>query len=393
MNVSAGKPFSTNGWTGRSYELAPDTPGKEPRSLELSVPDAYADWISDRAEAPVLAALFPAMSLGETIRTDQPLSEKFHYNLRQVMKYFHLWYPSRLSTIDIECGGTETVKTETKNTLGCFSGGVDSYYTLMHHRPSTEPLTQYQMTHGLFVHGFDIPVSNTGLYDKLSRQYEHVLNQQDVELVQCRTNLREFLDTYEGWMTTHGVGINMAAHFLSRGFNKFLIPSTNRFSLINPPIGSNPITDPQPASESFEIIHHGCEASRIEKTMAIADWEPVQKYLRVCWQNIDGQINCGKCNKCHKVMMPLWLSGKLDSYTCFPVKFDPSDVSPECFAGFHLEWYAPEKTYAEELTEIANRYDPDMLSKIPIPVPSASKTLIQKLASLLRRAQLFRPGF
>lgn len=369
MKISTARPFKEAGWTGRTFELAPEVSSHPAMTLRLLVPDAFSGWISDRFEAPVLAALFPAMAMNEPIRVDGPLSAVFHYRVRQVMKYFHLWYPRELSMVDIQSAGFDEAPVRGTSTCACFSGGVDSFYTLWHHRAETEPVQRYRITHGLFAHGFDIPLNKPDFYEQQAAPYEAILREQGIALIRMRTNVRDILDPFTKWMTTHGAALQMAAHFLAGGARTFIIPSTNRFSLINPPIGSNPITDPQPASEALEIIHHGCEASRIQKVLAIADWPPAQQLLRVCFQDHAGPANCGACKKCHKVMLPLWVAGKLDRFATFPRGFDPAKVDPRCFESVDLARFAPELSYVEELKALAAQVRPAALSAIPFPAP------------------------
>jgi len=85
-------------------------------------------------EAPVLAALFPAMALNEPLHVDGALSARFHYNLRQIIKYFNHWYPDLLSVIEVTCDRFDEAQTRGTHTLGCFSGSVDSFFSLAHHR-------------------------------------------------------------------------------------------------------------------------------------------------------------------------------------------------------------------------------------------------------------------
>lgn len=370
MKISAGRTVREPGWTGREIDLVPDAPGHPARTLRILLPDAYADWISDRLEAPVLAALFPAMAIGEPIRVEGPLSAVFHYQVRQVMKYFHLWYPRELTLVDVLCDGFDEALPRGNATCACFSGGVDSFYTLWHHRAESEPIPRYRITHGLFAHGFDIPLDRAEYYERQAASYEAMLDELGIRLVRMRTNVREILDPCASWMTTHGAALQMAAHFLASGMRTFLIPSTNRFSLINPPIGSNPITDPQPGSEALEIVHHGCEASRIQKLLTIADWAPARKHLRVCFQDKTEVLNCGACKKCHKVMLPLWVAGKLESFETFPPGFDPARIDPLCFKGTDPAHYPQELSYGDELKELAARLRPDALSGIPFPQPA-----------------------
>jgi len=371
MNITQ-IPLRTNhGWVERSYTFTSLSVQHAPRAISFSVPEEFSGWISDRMEAPVLAGVFLAMAMNEPLYVDQPISARFHYGLRQVMKYFHMWYPERFSMIDIHAPAFDEPSPGPSVTCACFSGGIDSFYTLLHHRSDSEPLPAFRISHGLFVHGFDIPLSDESFYEHTASQLEPMLAGCDVRLVRCRTNLKDVVEHVAPWLTIHGLAILACAHFLGQGIRRFIIPSTNRFSLINPPIGSNPITDPQLITGELDVFHHGCEASRIEKIMALADWPIVQKNLRVCFQKPGSHLNCGKCPKCQKVMLPLWLSGKLDHFTTFPPGFDPSRVDAKCFSGLDHTRYAPELSYTDELTKLALKVRPEALSLLPTPKDSS----------------------
>jgi hypothetical protein len=65
----------------------------------------------------------------------------------------------------------------------------------------------------------------------------------------------------------------------------------------------------------------------------------------------------------------LWVAGKLDQVTTFPPGFDPAAMLPACFAGVDLSRFAPERTYAEELRDLAATVRPHALSVLPFPTP------------------------
>ncbi len=334
------------------------------------MPDAYAGWISDRMEAPVMAALFLAMALGESVTVDAPLSPAFHYGARQIQKYFHLWFPDKLSMVALHAAGYEEAVTPAEAVAACFTGGVDSFHTLWHHRPETEPVANHRIGYGLFVHGFDIPLEDPRFYEEAAAGNEAALATQSVKLLRCRTNVRALVEPHVSWITFHGAAIQAVGLFLQHGLRRLIIPSTNRYSLLNPPIGSNPYTDALASTENLTFLHHGCEASRIEKILAVADWPVVQQHLRVCFQQPGAYLNCGVCRKCQKVMAPLWLTGKLDAFATFPPGFDLAAMPPSCFGGLNLKRYAPERSYTEELCDLARKVNPEALARIPVPPPS-----------------------
>jgi len=70
------------------------------------------------------------------------------------------------------------------------------------------------------------------------------------------------------------------------------------------------------SSDSVEFILSD-EATRLEKTAALADDKITQKYLDVCFRF----NNCGVCSKCYRTLITLELIGKLDNFKdCFDLE-------------------------------------------------------------------------
>jgi len=70
------------------------------------------------------------------------------------------------------------------------------------------------------------------------------------------------------------------------------------------------------STDSVEFILSD-EATRLEKTKALSEYGPSQKYLDVCF-NFD---NCGVCSKCYRTLITFDLIGCLDKYTeCFDIE-------------------------------------------------------------------------
>ncbi|MCB1101314.1 MAG: hypothetical protein KDL10_03075, partial [Kiritimatiellae bacterium] len=114
-----------------AFEVRREQPDTEPFELQFEVPAPHADFLSTGIEPALIAALFPAMATGETIRTAHPVSSRLAYGLRQIMDYFQLWFPDKLQTVPIEAPRHQDSPATGSRTTGMFfSGGVDSFYTL-----------------------------------------------------------------------------------------------------------------------------------------------------------------------------------------------------------------------------------------------------------------------
>src|SRR5208337_2670196 len=83
--------------------------------------------------------------------------------------------------------------------------------------------------------------------------------------------------------------------------------------------------DPLWSTETTTFIHYCYGISRVEKARSLADNPLAQEYLRVCWENRNGEYNCGRCNKCIQTMLALHLAGALSKFN-FPTTLTPELV-------------------------------------------------------------------
>jgi hypothetical protein len=146
-------------------------------------------------------------------------------------------------------------------------------------------------------------------------------------LIEVETNIQAFANNYAEWGPHyHGTALASVALLLSRHFRKVFIASSHSYSDLIP-WGSHPIIDPLWSTEHTEIIHDGCEATRVEKVAEIALNDTALKYLRVCYENRDGAYNCGRCEKCLCTMVNLHVAGALERCTTFTHTLDLVAVS------------------------------------------------------------------
>jgi hypothetical protein len=331
-----------------------DTPTRVEHSGELwfRVARAWRDWIHRGPEPAVTALAFLAMALGEDIEVAQPVSPRFHYGFHRAAEHFHLWWPALRPAALRVPGLARAAPPHAVAVASCFSGGVDSFHTLYAHLDGAAPPSEFRLTHLLFAHGFDIPLEDP-VYRDIADEFAELAHPLGLEVVRLATNVRALLDPHLRWDQTHGACIAAAALLLSGGIRRFIIPSTNRQSLLFLPCGSNPITDPMLATESLDIVHYGTHLSRIEKILALVDRREAQAHLRVCWQNEPGRRNCGRCVKCLKTMMPLAIVGALERFSVFPPLPPWNAIDGRCFAPVDLSDSVREVSYGEELHALA----------------------------------------
>ncbi len=271
--------------------------------------------VPEQNSNPFLAGvLLLAMKTNSRIKVEGKASRQLLKKIETIQDIFHCWYPD-FSKIRIECEDYADVSPVRNGKAGCFfSGGVDSFYTLLKHRSEIASL--------IFVHGFDVSLEDAALRSKISSQLEKASEELGFPLVQVETNIRELMDRHLDWgKHSHGAAAASVALFLSSHFFRMYIGASDDYAFLIP-WGSHPLLDPLWGTENLEIVHDGCEVNRVQKIESIVSNKVVQNHLRVCWENRDGSYNCGKCGKCLRVMANLRLFKALGKVRTFERPFE-----------------------------------------------------------------------
>lgn len=99
-------------------------------------------------------------------------------------------------------------------------------------------------------------------------------------------------------------GNSLACVALLLGFPRVYIPGAYSYGQLIP-LGSHPLTDPLWSNGSVAIVHDGAEVQRVDKVVKIARNRDALANLRVCFTDMN--VNCGRCSKCLRTMIPLAL--------------------------------------------------------------------------------------
>jgi hypothetical protein len=329
-----------------------------PDRLWFAYPEEFADFVTEGSDGFALGLLLLAMRLGEDLEIRGRLCSQLAHGLEEYQRWFHFWKPRTFKRVSLQTRtlangaghpGTGVVGT-------AFSGGVDSFYTLRMQLPDAERNPAYAVTHALFVHGFDVPLSDERTFAVLRQQYGPTLARLGVKGIFARTNIRELTDPVS-WIYSHGSALAGSALNLSHRLRVFFIPSSHVYSDTYL-WGSDFKIDHLMSSRALQISHHAGDIGRLAKTLAIADWEHAQRGLRVCWEKPDGLDNCCECEKCIRTMLMLDLAGCLPKYQTFPRKLERTRVRslsvPEANEGF----------FREIVAEARRRHRPEVVSDL-----------------------------
>ncbi len=284
----------------------------------------------------VVAGLLPAMRLGETLRVDRPVSARLLAGADHIQEVLLAWDrenpgPQGFHRIPIDAEPVERHRTSGRGGTACFfSGGVDSFHSVLAHRHEIDAL--------LYVRGYDHATTRTPLTDEIRRRMHDAADQLELPLIEISTDLRAALSDRQrvGWPDYHGAGLAFIGHLLSPRFSRVLIPATNTYANLVP-LGSHPLLDPWWSSERVEFVHDGADANRIEKLKAIAGHPAARQHLRVCWQNLEGRYNCGKCEKCIRTSVGALVAGVDQAFESLPTS-DPRQVAAVRRKGSGVAW-------------------------------------------------------
>lgn len=255
-------------------------------------------------EAFLAAFLFPAMAGGRSLRTDDAVCETWVTNIEEARRIARRYWD--LGSGDVLAPRT-TVPRESEATGVFFTGGVDSFHSLLINRDIVRAL--------IFVEGFDIKLTDTDRLRKTRELMDHVADALNLSVFRIRTNLRSHhaFDAQSWGRLTHGEALGAVSQLLAPHLGQVLIASSD----VAPPHGSTVELDRCWSSGPVAVATGGPGVPRIEKVAAIAHEPLVHSHLRVCWENRSSDLNCGECEKCVRTQVQFAAAGVLDKLTCF----------------------------------------------------------------------------
>lgn len=259
------------------------------------------------AESIVSAFFLPAMRAGARIAYEGEIDATFYANTKKIGKIASDWWGWPADEGRIEVGQTKRGNPRSGSSAMFFTGGVDSFCTLRRNLGEVEAL--------IYVHGFDIKLTDSQRFEKARGILEKVADDLEMQLILVATDLRSNRRfNLISWTISHVSALAAIAHGLQENFGRVLIASSD----VLPPWGSHPDFDPLFSSSTLEIVNDGASLSRLDKVKFIADWAPVHRHLKVCWENLSSELNCGICEKCVRTQAQFAAANSLHLLDVFP---------------------------------------------------------------------------
>lgn len=286
--------------------------------LYFEFPIAYQDHISEVADPFAAAMLVPAMLENEPLAIDPPISPQLLFNLPRIRDVYAAWRPemTRPDISAVARPGPEPSRAA--EAAAFFSGGVDSFHTLLKHTRQLE--LPVPLTHIIFMRGLEKPLELSHGVDDSQRMIEAVASKTGVRSLVGESNIRTHFKVH--WQRYYyGSGLAATALSLGDGFGYVCIPASWGYKDLVVS-ASTPLVDERYSTERLQIVHDGAERPRAARLEKIVAWAPelVLTHLRVCVMNAGGLGNCGKCPKCVRTATVLHFLGALEQAEAFPNK-------------------------------------------------------------------------
>lgn len=210
-----------------------------------------------------------------------------------------------------------------------FSGGIDSFYTILNRSGADTP-EQFKINTLFFFnvgsHGMGAGEERLRFLEDKFRARLSVLrgfaDEIGMPIIPVNSNLHSFHQS--GHLQTSSLASISAALFLGKKIRHYYLgsPGLDYYHLIRMQDTFDSdiemINDyllPQLCTESFTAIPDGSDTSRAGKTEKLLSCEQVRRYMNVCANLETVETNCSICHKCRRTMMTLNILGALDDFS------------------------------------------------------------------------------
>ncbi len=288
-------------------------------TLPLSMNWASADWA-------LLGLLYPAMSFGEDLQVDGPVSARllFYLNgdIQRLLQHFN---PS-LNLIKIVAPLKHDLRLSMRNSVATgFSAGVDSFATLTRYSKKNAPEGLGVNCLSVFdVGAFGKGLRSKDLFQSACRRMVHFAGRNNLDALTLDTNLDSFYSGRDSiFQMTHILRNIAAALFFQDVLSIYHYSSTYPYKELNRGHDDMSYIEaallPLLSTEMTEMHNAGASLSRLEKTELISDVPETFSSLDICVAKPRkrarvGKTNCSTCWKCSRALIHFEILGALEKY-------------------------------------------------------------------------------
>lgn len=289
------------------------------RSFEIQYSMDVSGVPAGIAIIPFLANVLPISWVYDALVEMEECDEDFYNCVEHVKEGYRKMYP--MLKFDGELAVAKSVKNQTKDNKGAivfFSGGVDSFDTLLRHKDENLLLVS--------IWGADIFLQHKKGFQKVEEHLMKTALEYGAEYATVKSGFREFVNynvlgerirkSRDNWWHgfQHGIGIISHSAPIAYLRDKKMVYLASSLTVEDKGIvscASDPEIDNEMHFCGCSVWHDGYDYKRQQKIEHILQYAEENKkdlQLRVCWENQNG-INCCRCEKCFRTMLEIYAEG------------------------------------------------------------------------------------
>ncbi|WP_143322699.1 hypothetical protein [Candidimonas nitroreducens] len=276
----------------------------------------------------LFAVIFEAMMIGEPLHVHGSVSAKA---LKNAALYCEAWanmlpadYHAIEITADTIVDDRAALTALDDRAVSAFSGGLDGIFTALRHKQRDLKAGSHDLDAVVMVHGLDVPHTEIEGFERLQKRVKPLLDLLGLPVITVWTDFRPL--NRQTWGMSFSAQLSACLHLMSGMYRYALVGSSEPYSDIVLPWGSNPATDYLLSGASMEIVHDGAGYTRTEKVARIARNHVATACAKFCWEG-EPDRNCGRCEKCIRTRFN-FLAAVGDPYpACFDQPLDIASVS------------------------------------------------------------------
>ena len=277
----------------------------------IETDEKFIDGVQDNYDGFLVLVLVVAMKKKEDIEINGNVSFKLYYNIvNHIMPIIKIIHPD-FEIIKIKVNGFTDEKFVNNYGVGCgLSCGVDSLCCIEDYY--FKHCKYYKLTH--LTNFFAGATTNRTVYENKLINIGNYVEEIGLDFMQVNTNFYKINNLeHQYFHTLRNLSVPL---FFQKLFKKYYYGSS--FSYKDSKLIKNsgsitsvePIIIPHLSTESLDINIHGCEYTRIKKTLSVNENSLNYKHLDVCvhptyYDSTTKKLNCSKCFKCLRTLCTL----------------------------------------------------------------------------------------
>ncbi len=361
-----------------------------PKELWFKFPAEYQDAVSDRTESFFSTLFLLGMHLNEDVEIRGEVSPLLAKNIHSLADKFLQVRKKHIHRINYDFKSLKISDTNITRDirLSSFSAGADSFYAFWSHHFPKKSQHPTNLTHGLFIHGFDIFLQNGEYYQNLFSEYRTQFTKWGLSLIKCSTNAYSFYQFRVPWEYAHIPTLAGVAMVLGNRVSNYIQPGNLVTDLSQP--GSESAWVHLLSTESTQISAHAEELTRLKKLEQMIDWLPLQNHLRACLRmnNTMGKKVCDRCEKCLTTSLIIQIFDKKEYFKTYDKKFTLANFIYLCWISVDLVGFK-ERGFLE-IHKGKKRFDFIMIYWIMFPINFLRLFLLKNIIPLTPKPILYK---